>query len=95
MAFVKEFLEAIQEWTDSFHKEDGMPTEGAYDRKQDRLQKAAEKGGVYFMHYWLDKEDLTEHGGSVGGAWLSEKGEEILRYLREAIPDKTEARPAP
>jgi len=34
----------------------------------------------YFMFYWLDKEEFTEHGGSVPG-WLTDKGEDLLEIL--------------
>jgi len=34
----------------------------------------------YFFFYWADKEELTEHGGSVPG-WLSDKGKELLEVL--------------
>jgi len=33
-----------------------------------------------FLFYWLDHEDLTEHGGSVPG-WLTKKGEGLLGAL--------------
>lgn len=34
----------------------------------------------YFMYYWLDKEDFTEHGGSVPG-WLDEKGYQLMEII--------------
>ena len=37
---------------------------------------------TYFFWYWCEKEDLTEHGGTVPG-WLTGKGEELLGLLRE------------
>lgn len=33
--------------------------------------------------YVADRAKLTDHGGSVYGAWLTDKGEEILNLLRE------------
>jgi hypothetical protein len=39
-------------------------------------------GARYFFWYWADKEELTEHGGSVPG-WLTEKGRQLLEALRE------------
>lgn len=38
----------------------------------------------YFMLYWLSKEGLTEHGGGVGGSWLSEKGKNLMDALKFA-----------
>jgi hypothetical protein len=32
--------------------------------------------------YWLDACDLTEHGGSVGGCWLTPAGEAALGRLQ-------------
>ena len=33
---------------------------------------------TYFVLYVLDAMGLTEHGGSVGGCWLTEKGRKLL-----------------
>ncbi len=33
---------------------------------------------AYFIAYTLDKMNLTEHGGSVGGSWLTERGKQFL-----------------
>lgn len=29
------------------------------------------------MAHWMDSVHLIEHGGSIGGAWLSEKGKQV------------------
>ena len=42
------------------------------------------EGAEYFMWYWLDNMELTEHGGSVPG-WLTEKGKEVLSDLEEIL----------
>lgn len=34
--------------------------------------------------YLCDKAELTEHGGSVIGAWLTDKGKTLLKQLEEA-----------
>lgn len=36
-----------------------------------------------FMAYYLDSVGLTEHGGSINSAWLSEKGKRFIRIVRE------------
>lgn len=36
------------------------------------------------MAHWLDSKDLLEHGGSIYGSWLTEKGEECLKTINEA-----------
>lgn len=40
-----------------------------------------DEGARYLLLYWLDAMGLTEHGGSVDGAWLTEKGTELLAAL--------------
>jgi hypothetical protein len=42
-----------------------------------------DNGLVHFVLYWLDQEQYTEHGSSVFGSWLTEKGEEFLKDLEE------------
>ena len=37
----------------------------------------------YFVMYVLDAMGLTEHGGSVGGAWLTDKGRQLLVELQQ------------
>jgi len=49
----------------------------AWDKAGKELMGKAE----YFTRYVLDQKELTEHGGSVGGAWLSTKGKELLEDL--------------
>lgn len=36
----------------------------------------------YVLFYVLDKLELTHHGFSVCGSWLSEKGKDVLTVLR-------------
>lgn len=38
------------------------------------------KEAEYLMYYYLDKLELTEHGGSVPG-WLAPKGKDLLELL--------------
>jgi hypothetical protein len=40
-------------------------------------------GSDYFFWYWADDLGLTEHGGGVGGAWMTDYGREVLGLLRE------------
>lgn len=39
-------------------------------------------GRAYVLRHMLDHAALTEHGGSVGGAWLTERGERVLAALQ-------------
>ena len=38
-------------------------------------------GLLQFMMYVLDRNGLTEHGGSIGGCWLTDKGRRLLTVL--------------
>ena len=38
-------------------------------------------GLLQFMMYILDKNGFTEHGGSIGGCWLTKDGERLLTVL--------------
>lgn len=40
-----------------------------------------DEGARYLLLYWMDRADLTEHGGSVNGAWLTEIGERVRDAL--------------
>lgn len=40
-------------------------------------------GAEWFLHYVLDDIELTDHGGSVCGAWLTDAGKEVLAFLRK------------
>ena len=48
-----------------------------------------------FTQYVLAQKDLTEHGGSVGGAWLSNKGYELLEDLDELYIDENNEQTEP
>lgn len=48
-------------------------------------------GPEYLLLYMLDRFELTEHGGSVGGAWLTEKGEAVRDALAREEEDGFEA----
>lgn len=53
------------------------------------LDKAKEVCGndniTEFMLHWLDSVGLTDHGSSVYGSWLTDKGKALRNYLKEAI----------
>lgn len=34
-----------------------------------------------FLAYWLDSKGYTEHGGGVGGAWVTDEGRDLLGLL--------------
>jgi hypothetical protein len=49
------------------------------------------RGVEYLLWYWMDKLELIEHGGSVGGSWLTERGKHLLRRLEKIdLDDESE-----
>lgn len=55
-------------------------------------KKWPETGHEYLAAYVVDYAGMTEHGGSVGGAWLTPEGEEALKFLREWGADWSESK---
>jgi hypothetical protein len=56
-----------------------------YDEwREKELKLFNSDGPAYFMYYFLDNKELTEHGGQVPG-WLTLEGEELLDDLNELI----------
>lgn len=45
----------------------------------------------YLLLYRLDRDDLTEHGGNVGGGWLTARGEAVRDALVAEEGDEFEA----
>lgn len=41
-----------------------------------------------FILHWLDTVELTEHGGSVYGSWLTEKGNALRNYLKKVVKEE-------
>lgn len=46
-----------------------------------------DSGVRHLLLYMLDRLDLTEHGGSVGGGWLTDNGEAVRDALRSEKAD--------
>lgn len=62
-----------------------------YDNREALERMIPDEGVQYLMLYTLDRFDLTEHGGSVGGAWLTDKGKAVLSALEAEAEDNWEA----
>lgn len=43
-----------------------------------RLISEDPEQAAYLIAYMFDRLGLTEHGGVVGGSWLSQKGKEVI-----------------
>lgn len=48
------------------------------------------EGYSYLLLYFIDAAGLLEHGGSVGGSWLTEEGKNVLAVLRDWGTDPDE-----
>jgi hypothetical protein len=52
-----------------------------YDHRRELEVLLPDKGIQHLVLYMLDCFDLTEHGSSVGGAWLTDKGKAVMEAL--------------
>lgn len=52
-----------------------------------RLCHDTEPGLYYSYLNWLDGLGVIEHGGGIGGSWLTPEGERILAVLRAWEPE--------
>lgn len=59
-----------------------------YNHRDEFEALVPDNGLQYLLLYTLHHFDLTEHGGTVGGAWLTDKGKAVLEALnRESVDD--------
>ena len=66
---LQKYLEAKREW---------MP----FEKQKEFAAKYAEEL-MLFMMYIMDDKGYTEHGSSVYGCWLTDKGKAFLKMLEE------------
>lgn len=59
-----------------------------YENQEALRRLLPNEGSRQFMLYILDAMGLTEHGTSVNGAWLSDKGQAVLAALRIEADDE-------
>lgn len=73
-------LEYVAERCELMHGDDN----DKWIKKADVLRKKwqPDEGIECVLLYVLDAAELTEHGGSVGGSWLSKKGCDVLDLLK-------------
>ena len=62
-----------------------------YDHHEEVTTWLPDDGVRYLLLYKLDRDELTEHGGSVGGAWLTSKGEAVRDALSREEGDDFDA----
>jgi len=61
-----------------------------YENREAFEQLVPDSGLEYLLLYTLQYFDLTEHGGSVSGGWLTEKGKDVLVALNRETADDYE-----
>ena len=59
-----------------------------YDNREPFEKLIPNEGLQYLTLYTLDHFDLIEHGTSVRGSWLTDKGKAILELLRNEKDDE-------
>lgn len=62
-----------------------------YDHRAEFVALVPDEGLQYLLLYTLDHFDLAEHGGSIGGQWLTDKGTAVLAALNREAEDGFEA----
>jgi hypothetical protein len=62
-----------------------------YEHQAEIHEMLPDDGVRHLLFYQLDALDLTEHGGSVGGAWLTDKGKEVRAALEAEASTAFEA----
>ncbi len=69
-----------------------IKTRSESDWKVDLLKDRLESGdmALQIALYYLDSANLLQHGGSIGGSWLTEKGYVFLEKLEAVLPELTE-----
>ena len=66
-----------------------------YEHQEAFQIRFPDDGVQYLLLYLLDHLDLTEHGGNVGGGWLSPKGFAVRDALRREVTDDFEVLQGP
>ena len=61
-----------------------------YENRGEFERLVPDSGIQHLLLYMLDHLGLTEHGGSVMGAWLSDKGKDVLTALERERSDNFE-----
>jgi hypothetical protein len=93
--FVYDVLSAIRtRWDDSkplslFRPQDRPALDRVWAEQAAAMKALLPTDGIeYFVLYILNDWDLLEHGVSVGGSWLTEKGKAMLAALDREVGDE-------
>ncbi len=93
--FVYDILKTIDtRWKQShplsiFHASDRPALDAIWKEHRGAMKALLPTEGIeYFVLYVLTEWDLLEHGGSVGGSWLTDKGKDVLAALESETSDE-------
>ena len=78
LKWLRDCLADIQHRTEVEWKQNPPIYQGRIHARMEPLPRGVE----YLLWYWMDKLQLIEHGGGVGGSWLTERGEHLLARLQ-------------
>lgn len=76
--------EALRAALHAHHNEGG--TQDSWAKRVEKVkawEEKIDKGNALLLRYFIDAADLMEHGSSVYGGWLSEKGIKVLGFLND------------
>ena len=77
--------DALKEALDA-HNCVGEITDKSWAKRCEKAKAWEEKLGekpAHLLRYFIDAAGLLEHGGSVGGSWLSEDGKLLLEFFND------------
>jgi hypothetical protein len=82
--FIAEILKVFKWYADSI-KDINDNLDRYYDEKESKLVAlCGNEKSVYFIKYFLDSKRFLEHGGSIGGSWITSDGLEWLELYEFA-----------
>ena len=73
-------LDMIQEFLEKKSEE----RHSIYDEEAEEFAKKWALQMTYYLAYTLDHHGFTEHGTSISGAWITDKGKAFLEMLRKS-----------
>lgn len=83
---IKEVLALSDKRSKAWAVNDDETARGVYKVQQAILAYPSHSSLYWHFLYWLDHLGLTEHGTNISGAWLTDKGQEVLALL-ESVED--------
>lgn len=91
MALVRDALRAISDRGDALHALPGHLGWSDGDEAARQIEMKVlplDSPQALLLRYLMASADLTEHGSSVFGAWLTDKGRDLLSFLDNVDQDE-------